>query len=92
MALVLAIGTLALPLTGCTFVNEVQNNDIMGKAAKTIFDDENEVEKLKNGDAEVQKAFEKEKNRRERRERKENTKEMMEENKQEEKAFLFRWK
>lgn len=92
IATLLAITTLALPLSGCTFVREVQNNDAMGKALQTVFDDENEIEKMKEGNSEVQKQFEKEKNKRELRERQEINNEIKEENKPNEKKFIFRWK
>lgn len=86
-----AMATLALPLSGCTFVREVENNDAMGKATKVIFDNENEVEKFKTGDSEIQKAFNREKIKAERRERQKATKEMKEDKKKSKKSFLFRW-
>lgn len=87
----LAITTLATPLAGCTFMYEVENNDAMGKATKVIFDNENEVEKLKTGDAEIQQAFDREKNKAELRERKRAVKKMKEDSKKDEKSFLFKW-
>lgn len=98
MKRILILSLLVIPLTGCTFVNEVKNNDIMGNFLSITLDDENEMEKMKDGNSELQKtAKEYHRKSEERKEKKEREKaeEMEKETNKpstKQKGFVIKWK
>ncbi len=88
--LALAVVVNSLLLTGCSFIDLVERNDATGKFLGVTFDDENEVEKLKKGESEIEKSFKEQKEIREEREK---AKKAKKEKKKEEKGeFIIRWK
>lgn len=98
MKRILILGLLIIPLTGCTFVDKVKDNDVMGSFIGVTLDDENEMEKMEDGNSELQKTakeYQKKSEERKAKKKAEKASEIeKEENKpkEEQSGFTIRWK